>query len=360
MSFPGRHAAYRSTARFPSLDGLRALAVVPVIWHHSTPRPLAGVLGKGPVGVDLFFAISGFLITTLLLREQAATGSLRVGAFYARRALRIFPLYYAVLALHAVGAWLLPAASPTRAHFFASLPFWATYTANWFVDFAVPYPILFAFGWSLATEEQFYLVWPWIVRQAGRVGWVFPAATALLLLAVHEGAQRGLLADALPPESLGHRMIASLAPSILLGSLLASLLHRPRAFAAVDAILGHRASAPLALLSAAALLAVDGAPLLAVQAALAALVGACCLRPDHGLCSLTDAAPARWIGAVSYGMYLLHAPAIAVAKRVLPAAWGSAPFVFALGFALTVPAAAASYRWFERPFLALRDRLRPG
>src|SRR4051812_26046578 len=91
-----RHAAYLGTAHFASLDGLRFLSIAPVVWHHCTSGPLPGVLGKGPIGVELFFAISGFLITTRLIREQRARGAVAIGQFYTRRALRIFPLYYAV------------------------------------------------------------------------------------------------------------------------------------------------------------------------------------------------------------------------------------------------------------------------
>ena len=355
MSLADRHAAYLGTARFPSLDGLRFLSIVPVIWHHSTTGPIAGLLGKGPVGVDLFFAISGFLITTLMLRERRATGRVAAGAFYARRALRIFPLYYAVLALYVVRAWLLPPGDPVRAHFFRSLPFWATYTANWLVDFGVPHPVLFAFGWSLATEEQFYLVWPWIVRATR--GWLFPVLTALLLLAVDQAVAHGLFPAALPPGGLARRMVTSIASPILLGALLACLLDLPRGFAAAWWLLGHRASAPLALAAVVALLAASGAPLLAVQLALVGLVGACCMRPDHGLARLTDAAPVRWIGTVSYGMYLLHVSAITAARRLLPVG-SSVPVVFVVAFALTLVMAAAAYRWLERPFLGLRDRLR--
>src|SRR5262245_38294354 len=95
-----RYRSYLALARFPELDGLRALSILPVIWHHSTTRLLDGVLGKGPLGVHLFFAISGFLITTLLLRERRATGAISMKNFYARRSLRIFPLYYAVLGIY--------------------------------------------------------------------------------------------------------------------------------------------------------------------------------------------------------------------------------------------------------------------
>ncbi len=351
-------AAYRHAARFPSLDGLRCFSIVPVIWHHATPGPLPGVLGKGPVGVDLFFAISGFLITTLMLRERDATGTVSIRGFYARRALRIFPLYYAVLGLYVARASLLPAAAPGRVHFFASLPFWATYTANWFVDFAVPHPVLFAFGWSLATEEQFYLVWPWIVRATRGVR--VPVGAAIVLLVADQSVEHGLFASALPLGSLGRRMIASIASPILLGALLACALHRPRGFAAAERVLGHRASAPILLLAVAALLVVDGAPLLALHLALALLVGACCVRADHGLRAITDAAPVRWVGTVSYGMYLLHVSAISAARHLLPAAWSAAPWVFALAFALTLPVAGASHRWFERPFLRLGARFRSG
>ncbi len=243
----------------------------------------------------------------------------------------------------------------SRAHFFRSLPFWATYTANWFVDFGVPHPVLFAFGWSLATEEQFYLVWPWIVRASRR--FVVPVVAALALLAVDQAVAHGFFSVALPPGSLARRMVASIATPILLGALLAFVLEVPRGFAAVAGLLGWRASAPLALGAVVGMLAVDAVPGLAVQVGLAALVGACVVRPDHGLARLTDAAPVRWVGTVSYGMYLLHVSAITAARRVLPVGCG-VPVVFVVAFAGTTVAAAASYRWFERPFLRVGDRLR--
>jgi peptidoglycan/LPS O-acetylase OafA/YrhL len=351
-----RHTAYLRTPYFSSLDGLRFFSIAPVVWHHSTSGPLPGVLGKGPVGVELFFAISGFLITTRLVREQRSRGQIAVGQFYARRALRIFPLYYAVLGLYVLRAWLFLPESPMRAHFFHSLPLWATYTADWFVDLAVDHPVIFSFGWSLAVEEQFYLVWPWIVRATR--GWLFPVAAALLLFALDQAAEQGYLNAIAPPSGLAHRMIVSLATPILLGAALAYALDRPRSFAVADRLLGHRAGAPLAFLAIAALLYADGPPLLAVHAALVLLVGACCLRPDHGLVKLTDARALRWIGTVSYGVYLLHVSAITAWKRVLPAAWASTPLVFALSFAVSVALAGASFRWFERPFLKLGDRLR--
>ena len=110
--------AYRQAERFPSLDGLRCLSIVPVIWHHATPGPLPGVLGKGPVGVDLFFAISGFLITTLMLRERDAAGRYRSAASTraARCASSRSTTRCSASTWRAPGSCLPP--RPERAHFF--------------------------------------------------------------------------------------------------------------------------------------------------------------------------------------------------------------------------------------------------
>ncbi len=350
------HAAYLAAKRFPSLDGLRCLSIVPVVWHHATLGPLPGLLGKGPVGVDLFFALSGFLITTLLLREQSATGTLDIARFYARRAFRILPLYYGTLLLYTLRALFLLPDSPSRAHFWKSLPAFATFTTNWLVDFDVPHPVMFAFAWSLATEEQFYLLWP-LVARAARTS-LLPVATATLLLLGDQAAEHGLFASLLPTGGLALRVLTSVASPLCLGVLLAHALHRPRPFSLAYLLLGRRAAAPLCLLAVLALLAADGAPLWTVQLALALLVGACSIRPDHGLRRLTDARAPAFIGAVSYGMYMLHVSAITFVKQLLPAQHHSAPRIFFPAFALTLLLAAASHRWFERPFLRFAERFR--
>src|ERR1019366_3641918 len=243
------HDHYLRLARFGSLDGLRCLAVLPVVWHHATPRPPSGLLGRGPLGVDLFFAISGFLITTLLLRERRDHGAVSAGRFYARRALRIFPAYYLVLGLTALRPWLWIPDSPTRDHFLHNLPYWATYTSNWFIDFGVGYPVVFAFGWSLATEEQFYAVWPWLAKAPRGV---LPVA-GLVLLAADQGVELGVLGASWP--ELARRMVASIASPICMGALLACALDDARGFTLLRGMLGSRASAPVALAVLAALVA---------------------------------------------------------------------------------------------------------
>lgn len=305
------------------------------------------------MGVDLFFAISGFLITTLLLRERRAHGAVSVARFYARRALRIFPTYYLVLGLTTLRTWLWMPDSPTRDHFFRSLPYWATYTSNWFVDFDVTHPIVFAFAWSLATEEQFYAVWPWLAR-APR--WAMPVA-ALLLLAADQGVEAGILGASWP--DLARRMVASIASPICLGALLACILDDARGFAILRRWLGWRVSAPLVLVILAALVVSGRGPVLLPQLAMTLLVGACSVRSDHGLRPLLEARGVRFVGTLSYALYLVHVAAITALKRVVPALAENALFVFfAGGLALGIPLAYAVYRIVDIPLQPLRARLR--
>src|SRR5688572_20426684 len=154
------YSAFCNTRHFGSLDGLRSISILAVIWHHGPGAGLSSGLGsKGWLGVHLFFAISGFLITTLLLREKTRKGEIELKNFYVRRVLRIFPLYYSVLALYAALTYFV--GSQGRELFFQALPSFITYTSNWFFAEDV---VIFGFAWSLATEEQFYCTWPWVER----------------------------------------------------------------------------------------------------------------------------------------------------------------------------------------------------
>jgi peptidoglycan/LPS O-acetylase OafA/YrhL len=342
------------------------VSIVPVFWHHCTLGPLPGILGKGPLGVDFFFVLSGFLITTLLLRERDATGRIDARAFYARRALRIFPLYYGVLALYVLYAWLGMSAGPQRAHFFASLPFFATYTTNWFVDFNVSHPVSFAFSWSLASEEQFYLVWPWVLGVAAlgaarsrRARWLAPLVS-LVLLGLDQGVEHGLWVSLLPLAGLARRVVGSIASPIVLGALLAQILHLRRGFAWLDVVLGQRPSAALlfALLILAAYL--DGVPLWLAQLLMTLVVGACCVRADHSLAWLTDGGAIRWVGMVSYGIYLFHVPLITLGRRVCPGLLATPGAALVAMFPVTLLVAHVSFVTIERPLLARRRRLATG
>jgi peptidoglycan/LPS O-acetylase OafA/YrhL len=159
----------RSGGRQPALDGIRGLAIIWVVLHnttdllpttlHGASHVLAFLVHPGWIGVQLFFALSGFLITGSLLDTQRATNYFLV--FYARRALRILPLYYTVLILLLIVAPVLHL-GPTilHANLKEQLSLWS-FTVNW--TQAAPYG--FAHFWSLAIEEQFYLFWPFIVHR---------------------------------------------------------------------------------------------------------------------------------------------------------------------------------------------------
>jgi peptidoglycan/LPS O-acetylase OafA/YrhL len=234
---------------------------------------------------------------------------------------------------------------PVRDHFLRSLPWYLTYTSNWFVDHDVEHAVVFSFAWSLAAEEQFYLGFPWVLRVSRGI---LPAALFMgTVLLLDQAAERAWIAG--PP--LVMRILRSLATPIALGSL-AALLLRTHLFGLADRVLGQRLS-PVVLLGLVVCGAVLPWSLLTVQVLMALLVVACCLREDHLLAPLLGWRPLRHIGVVSYGMYLLNVPAIQLAKRLAPP-----PLVFVLGLALTVALATVAHAIVEKPFEGLRARHR--
>lgn len=349
------HRRYLDTHHFASLDGLRCLSIVPVIWHHSTPYPYPGFLGRGPAGVDLFFCISGFLITTLLLREKVKQGCIKLRNFYLRRALRILPLYYLTLLGHLLFVLLLlPANHPSGGHFWGALPFYVTFTANWFVNLALPFPMIFSFAWSLCVEEQFYAFWPGLVGVLRRTG----ALVAMSLLVGFDLLlQRGWPVQ-LSADGVAFRIATSLATPIGLGAILALLLDSPRGFAVLWRLLGHPLSAPLSCIALLVCL-INPSPLgIGYQLTLAALVGSCVIQERHPLRAMLTAKPVVYVGQVSYGLYLLHPGAIGLVHVVLPQYRQQAWVVFAATLPIALALAGLSHRFFEGPIQRYRERLR--
>lgn len=346
--------AFMGTSHFKGLDGLRALSVIAVIWHHVSGPHEIGFLNHGNRGVDLFFAISGFLVTTLLLREQRATGSISLRDFYIRRTLRIFPLYYAVLALYAVLVLATMHGAPKGAQFWEHLPAFATYTSNWFIDFnQAASGIIFYFAWSLATEEQFYLFWPPLLvalLAGGRRPWR-AAAVVVTLVAMRVLASEGV-ATGFPVT-----MVASLAPPILFGALLALLLDHPPTFAVLAPGLGHPLAPPALALGVLLLLELN-APGIVTSMPMALLVASVCLRQDSVLHPLLQARPVVFVGTTSYGIYLMHMLAANAVRKVVGQQAGLTVFLGTVVLVLLM--AAASHRWFERPILRLKARFTRG
>jgi len=330
---------FQAQQRFASLDGLRAFSILGVIWHHTAASVHGPFLGHvGAEGVSLFFAISGFLITTLLLREQRRQGQVDLKAFYVRRSLRIFPLYYATLALYVLTVWVLERHSAVGRAFFENLPYFATYTSNLFVE--IQGRVIFYFAWSLAAEEQFYLIWPGLMLLLGsriRSAWAL-----VLLLGLSQWAWAS-----------GRGSWAFLPSPLLAGALLALLLDQPRSHAVLRRALAWR-GAPLAwALALGGALAWGEAPVLLLGGLFAVLVGACVVREDHVLQPLLSWRPLAYLGTISYGMYMLHMLCKNAVLKVL-GLWGptgDGGLVFAFTLLAAVLAASVSFRYFESWFL---------
>jgi peptidoglycan/LPS O-acetylase OafA/YrhL len=337
--------------RFGALDGLRALSVIAVVWHHTSGTPGPAIAGKGYMGVDFFFAISGFLITTLLVREQNATARISLGTFYARRVLRIFPLYYVTLLLYIVLVAATRRNSPEGQQFFHHLPAFATYTSNWFVDLAHGNSVTFYFAWSLATEEQFYLLWPPVLVATLMLGRrrVWPPLVALMALVVmSQGA--GFVADT---SVLPGRIPASLPLPILLGAAAALMVSTPRGFALVAWVLGRTWSAPVTALLLLVALASE-APEQVTQCLMVAVVVSTCLVEWTPLHPMLQWRPLAFIGVISYGVYLLHMLCANVVRRMIHQHYGV--LLFAATLVMVVVAAYLSFRFFETPLLRLKRR----
>lgn len=347
---------FRELSHFPTLDALRALAIIPVVFHHSTPRPLDGLLGRGPIGVDLFFAISGFLITTLLLRERQSYGRLWLFGFYARRALRIFPLYYLVLGLHVLYACLLAPERSVSQNFVPLIPFYATYTANLAAPLSALPLGLFSFGWSLCVEEQFYAWLAPLLRVTRRLSTAAMLIAAWLL--VDLGLERTGIAPVPQPWLSVLVVLRSFATPIGCGALLALLAAHPKCEHAVFAWLGHPAAAPLSLLWVVGLILYPRLPLVALHLGLGLLVATTTLRVDHGLSWLLDRPVLAALGRISYGLYLWHVPILSGWRQLFPELTERPFLLFALGMPSSILVARLSYDLYEAWFLRLARRYR--
>lgn len=330
---------------------MRAIAVLGVFVFH------AGAFAGGFWGVDVFFVLSGFLITALLLAEHDRSGRIGLGAFYARRALRLLPALALLLAVYAVfNAATNPAGvrwGPPLAAFF--------YTANWVQALA-----LFPMGslshtWSLAIEEQFYLLWPVALALLLRLGVGRMWCVVITVLAIDAVAvlRLGLWKTGATFARVYNGLDTRL-DALLVGCVLAMIVTwywprvrawRPslRAGAALGAVVVVMAAAGAQFRSH---LSYQGTSL-AVAVAVAVVVGAVVVGVRIPLLA---SAPLVWMGRVSYGFYLWHYFVLGNIGGRLQLGWAATVAVcFIASLALT----AVSYYALERPLLKLKARLRP-
>ncbi|WP_416443042.1 acyltransferase family protein [Leucobacter sp. HNU] len=364
-----RLGAPRSSGWFGGLDGLRAVAVALVVVYHLFPGALPG----GFIGVDVFFAISGFLITSLLLREADRSGTIRLGRFWRRRARRLLPALGATLlvcttaalavgrdALVGIGGQLLGAA------FFVSN--WV-YTATGVDYFAKDAPELFRNTWSLSIEEQFYVALPLLLLLLLRRAKRSTACALLFALGIASAIWMAVLAFSGAPPTRVYFGSDTHVFGLLLGAALALRLYRDERLGGAPVIIERQAQIRLLAISVGGLAVLlwlacvlregsvesfAGGIQLATVAALA--VVAAVTRPGAWLGRALDVAPLRWVGARSYGIYLWHWPVWVLGAELMgpEGRTGAGSWVLGLGALLiTVACAALSYRYLELPVRAL-------
>jgi peptidoglycan/LPS O-acetylase OafA/YrhL len=385
----GVRSAEDSLARIPALDGMRGLAVLSVVVFHSayvaeqttlTEYVWGRIVRFGWVGVDAFFVLSGFLITGILWRTRSVPGYF--GNFYLRRALRIFPLYYLFLVVMVV---LLPALEVVSAHHAEALQrgqawYW-TYTTNILIAKTGSWgatPLNTSHLWSLAIEEQFYLIWPLVVFLLSRRSLLALCATALvasLVVRTIVHLQGAELSERIALYVLGPTRVDGL----MTGSLVALLAVGERGLRPHLRWLRHVAWAGLVAALACHVFwgskssALSGPMQTIGYTGLAWFFAAVIARMVGGeprgvtrLGAILASPVPRFFGRYSYAIYLFHYPLVLLLERSqvgpvqLSSALGSkilGQIAFCLGLTLASSALAiVSWSLLEGPCLGLRGR----
>ena len=377
---PSDDAAVAVSPYIPALDGIRALAILLVIPHNvdvlSAPYaavvfPLVTWMHAGWIGVTLFFVLSGFLITGNLLDTRGAANY--YGAFIGRRALRILPLYFGVLLVTFILVPLVVTPLPEDLRETRHNQVWLwTFLSNW----TAPYGGTvtgFSHLWSLAVEEQFYLLWPFVVARCRPVALLWVCAVTVLAALLTRYA---MLAAHFPDDAL-YMFTPCRMDALALGAAAAALVRIPAARTRLEHATPWIATATATVLLAEAAYTHGfemygwrsqgaGYTLLSLGFALAVLLTA---LPAAGVLRgglrLLAWAPLRLIGRYSYGMYMFHLPLhMFFGNLLLHRLVGKVTTGVGLIYSLAVVvgsfvAAAASYELFERHFLRLKGNLMP-
>jgi peptidoglycan/LPS O-acetylase OafA/YrhL len=338
----------------PPLDGVRAVAIAMVMLVHTDRR----LVPNGGLGVDIFFVLSGFLITTLLLEEAALTNTLAIGKFYARRALRLLPALYSMLAVVLIYALIV--ASPHARHdILGEIPSSALYVRNWSSAWWNIQGIYLKPTWSLALEEQFYLIWPpllyfgFLRRQRENL---LPAALVTILVIF------GLMRVA----TIEPTLLVQRPDALFVGCLAAALLHRrdpalepsrTSGLLRFGAIVGAIVLVVVAMSRSLTARFFNHGGYLLVAASVALVIVDLVLAPRSAGARLLAISPMVYIGKISYALYLWHVP---IYKMFRDGNLGLPNIInVPAKVGITFLVATTSYYLVEQPALRMKARLSP-
>lgn len=347
---------------FAGIDGLRALAVGLVVMYHLGISSLQG----GYIGVDIFFVISGFLITSLLLNEKSKTGTIALYKFWGRRAKRLLPALFAMLAITSLAVWIFSTSIDTSSYRGDALST-VFYFANWhaifshfsyFAQFKLPSPL--EHTWSLAIEEQFYLVWPLIILFTFWLGsfdqkrgiqflkvfaCIFSAGSISWLILNYHGAQSA---------TSDYFSTFSRAFELLFGALIALYIRTPAAFGQVRHHILELIGT-LSLVIVIFLAVVAGGPpawmyyfgfVLCALSSTFILLNCIQVEPKFPF-NIFSLPLLQYLGKISYGIYLWHWPIIVFANsNNLGIAGGTLTLVRVI---LILGLSTLSYHFLELP-----------
>jgi peptidoglycan/LPS O-acetylase OafA/YrhL len=322
----------------------------------------------GFVGVDVFFVLSGFLITSLLIEEREKTGRISFRQFWARRALRLFPAL--ILAIAFALLLSLDASASMRHYTIVAVPSVLLYVGNWWTALGHGHSLgLLGACWSLAIEEQFYVLWPllavvWLARTEHRLrAAVIVAALSVVDCAWSIVAQNSLHISGVYFRTDTHAM------GLLAGSALALLFSEKRVVTlSRRATIFIRGAAILAVLLVLAITVsvrynnagnIDQIAVIAATAASAVIVAQLVLVPTGILTRCLEHPIAKWVGRRSYGIYLYNYPISIILLQHDRKHGLHRLGLTVLGVVAILLIAGASYRWIEQPFLRRKARFTP-